>query len=83
MARAPRIRRGQRLWACKFAVPEAEQDPNKLKLNPNGVITKINWHDQLVYVSFHGGNVEEFTFDELEGNWTDKFQGGWWLEYYR
>ena len=56
---------------------------------PNGYISNINWQQQLVSVYFHdhdpgcnfkqlkGGDYQTFSWDDFEGNFTEKFGGAW------
>lgn len=48
---------------------------------PNGYISRILWgDDREVVVKFHDStDTETFTWDDLEGTWTDKFGGTFML----
>ena len=46
-------------------------------MNANGIITDIEWEDKVITVSFAKGEKEEYSFDDLLGNWNEKL-GGYW-----
>jgi hypothetical protein len=47
---------------------------------PNGVIIYVNYPDREVMVKFFDGKFGSYSFDDLEGNWTDAL-GGTYLLY--
>lgn len=50
------------------------------KKHPNGTITRINWEDKEVIVTFTDGGWKDYDFDTLYGNWhAEKFGGTWML----
>ena len=46
-------------------------------LNTNGVITEIDYDNDEITVSYERGEREEYSFDCLWGNWSEKFNGYW------
>lgn len=68
----PDYQRGQPVWDIAR---------HKRGLQPNGIITDIDWHEEEITVSFHDcDDWELYSFDDFLGMYTSKFGGGWWLE---
>ena len=50
-------------------------------LQANGKIIRIDWLERVVIVHFYNDRGrKEFSVDELEGRWTDRFGGTWLLD---
>lgn len=66
-------RRGDPIWV---------RDRLMRRKQPNGYIEEVMWEEQEVLVRFWDNDLDTFTFDDLEGNWTDKFwdYGGYMLQ---
>lgn len=46
----------------------------------NGRIVYVNYREETVLVRFFNGDVSDYSFEDLEGNWTDKLMGFYALE---
>lgn len=75
---APILRHREERFRCGDAVYQAIRKPD---LQPNGYIKQINWSEQTVTVKYYDDpNTEDIDWEELEGTWTDKFGGLYYLE---
>lgn len=62
---------GQKIWV---------EERLDTKQQPNGTILMVNWQDEEVTVKYQDcQDYDMFTFDQLRGNWTDKFGGSWMI----
>lgn len=58
---------GQKFWA-------------KGRKQPNGKVVDIDWPSEEIQVRYYDTNeIESFTFDELDGKWTDRYGGTWYI----
>jgi hypothetical protein len=50
--------------------------------NGSGYIVQVNWSDKTVEVVFYNlrNSWVEYSFDEIEMYWTDKFGGTYYIE---
>lgn len=53
-------------------------------VHPKGLIEGITYDDdgepEIITVEFTDGQVEMLNWDELDGNWTDRLNGIWFVE---
>jgi len=65
---SPRI--GDKVWNQERLMSLTEDQPN-------GYICLVIWDDREVVVRYHDnrGTTEVMSWDDLDGNWTDKFGG--------
>ena len=48
---------------------------NSIDNQPNGYICQVIWDEREVIVKYYDNRSEVIGWDELDGNWTDKFGG--------